>query len=257
MDAWLRPSFLRKNTTPIIPSSNSFNERPASSRSEKEVDVEDGRLRAGSRASSLMNLLTTSPLALTAPDIWPNISKADAVWDNPSPDQMADMLKVAMMTQSTMEPLPIHFNSCILHVVEEYWNLREQTKVNESKIEGLKENHRRDIDEFEAISNAWEETEKNYKAEVKRLEVLLSKTQGGMASVAMARSKSLLHGSKRASQIIRDGIGTIRQRNDVDKHQVTLEAVRNNRQQNHDRCKCYIIVQIREYVVVSLIKSPR
>jgi len=241
MDAWLRPNFLRKNTTPTISSTPSFSERPASFRSEKDVNIEDGRLRAGSRASSFMNLLTNSPVANTTPDIWPNISKADAVWDNPSPDQMADMLKVAMMTQSTMDPLPIHFNSCILHVVEAYWNLKERVKASDMKIEDLKEGHRRDIEEFETMAKAWEASEKNYKAEVKRLEVLLSKTRGGMATVAMARSNSVLHGSKRASQIIRDGIGTIKERNDVDRNNVTLEAVRNNRQLNDDRCKQRII----------------
>jgi len=241
MDAWLRPNFLRKNTTPTIPQSPSFSERPASFRSEKDVDFDDGRLHAGSRASSFMNLLTTSPIASTTPDIWPNISKADAVWDNPSPDQMADMLKVAMMTQSTMDPLPIHFNSCILHVVEAYWTLRERVKASDKKIEEMRESQQRDVEEFETMAKAWEETEKSYKAEVKRLEVLLSKTKGGMATVAMARSNSVLNDSKRASQIIQDGIGTIKERNDVDRNKVTLEEVRNNRQLNDNRCTLFII----------------
>lgn len=202
------------------------------------MDINDGRLRAGSRTSSFLDLVPEPSSVIPAtPETWPNISRADAVWDNPSPDQMAEMLKVAMMTQSTMDPLPIHFNSCILHVVEAYWHLRERSKSSLKEIEDMKESHKKDIKEFENMAHSWEESEKNYKAEVKRLELLLSKTKGGMATVAMARSNSVLHGSKRASQIIRDGIGTIKERNDIDVNKATLEGVRQTRQWNEDRCK--------------------
>ncbi|KAG9247820.1 hypothetical protein BJ878DRAFT_538903 [Calycina marina] len=244
MDNWLRPSFLRKNTTPAIPSSPNFErkDRPASFRSEGAhgYDGEDGRIRASSRASSFFGgFITSSPAESVAPpeEEWPNISRADVVWDSPSSDQMAEMLKVAMMTQSTMVPLPIRYNSCILHVIEEYWVMNERAKRDQAKIEKLERNQKRDIEEVEILAAAWEQKERDYKAEIKRLEVLLSKTQGGMATVSMARTNSVVHGSKRASEIIWESIGTIRERNDIDMNKVTLEDVRHNRQLNDERYK--------------------
>jgi len=152
---------------------------------------------------------------------------------------MVEMLKVVMMNQSSMEPVPIQYNSCILHVLEGYYDLRIQLQYvhsiflwprrswhlryaqlirilrsKDEAIELLKQTHTRNIHDFEELASAWHLKEKDYQVEVKRLEVLLSKT-GGLESVSMARSDSVIHGSKKASEIIKSGIGTIKQRNAV------------------------------------------
>jgi hypothetical protein len=76
----------------------------------------------------------------------------------------------------------------------------------------VKQSHTRDIKEFENLATQWEEKEKDYKLEIKRLEVLLSKTKDGMEKVSLARSKSRVHGSRGAAERITRGIDTIKAR---------------------------------------------
>ncbi len=126
---------------------------------------------------------------------------------------MAEMLKVAMMNQSSMDPVPIEYNTCVLHVLEVYQDLRQQLNTTQQMIEELKQSHAKDIKEFEALATQWENKERDYKTEIKRLEVILSKIEGGMETVSMARSNSAIHGTQRASETIRRGICTIKERN--------------------------------------------
>jgi len=103
-----------------------------------------------------------------------------------------------------------------LHVLEAYQDLRQQLNQKEETVEELKEelkqSHTRDIKEFENLATQWEEKEKDYKSEIKRLEVLLSKTKDGMEKVSLARSKSRVHGSRGAAESITRGIDTIKAR---------------------------------------------
>lgn len=126
---------------------------------------------------------------------------------------MVEVLKVVMMTQSSMDPVPIEYNSTILHVLEAYYDLRMQLQSTIEAIVVLNQSHGNDIKEFEGMADQWHKKEKDYQVEIKRLEVLLSKTPGGLESVMMARSTSVVSGSKKASEIIRKGIGTIKHRN--------------------------------------------
>jgi hypothetical protein len=137
----------------------------------------------------------------------------DNIYHKPSSDEMAEMLKVVMMSQSSMDPVPIQYNSCILHVLEAYNDLRVQMLTKDEALKILKQNHARDIKDFEELANSWQMKEKDYQVEVKRLEVLLSKTEGGMEMVSLARSNSSIHGSQKAAETIRKGIGSIKDRN--------------------------------------------
>jgi hypothetical protein len=150
---------------------------------------------------------------IPAPGTFPNLRNPDNVYHKPSGDQLAEMLKVVMMNQSTMDPVPVQYNSTILHVLEAYQDLRMQLIAKEEEIEVLKRSHTKDIKDFEELAAAWHQKEIDYKVEVKKLEVLLSKTEGGMESVAMARSRSVIHGVEKASDTIKRGIGTIKARN--------------------------------------------
>jgi hypothetical protein len=58
----------------------------------------------------------------------------------------------------------------------------------------------KELEQFAGISEEWLQREENYKAEIKRLELFLAKeSKDGMASVALARSESIVDraGSKR------------------------------------------------------------
>ncbi len=126
---------------------------------------------------------------------------------------MAEMLKVVMMNQSSVTPVPVEYNSCILHVLEAYQEQRLELRNRDNTIGELKETHSKDIRDFEMLASQWELKEHGYKTEMKKLEVLLSQTEGGLEKVTLARSKSMVHGSKKVADSIGRDIGTIKARN--------------------------------------------
>jgi hypothetical protein len=115
MADWLRPVFARTKT-PVT----SFADRQSSFSDDKSDDGDISRPRPTSRVSSYMNTnirSSTPPLSQT-PDSFTNIRSPESVYHKPSVDHMAETLKVVMMTQSSMDPVPITYNGCILHVLE-------------------------------------------------------------------------------------------------------------------------------------------
>ncbi len=125
---------------------------------------------------------------------------------------MAETLKVVMMNQNKLISVPVEYNSCILHVLEAYQDLRDELKKRSDEIEGLKEGHEKDVKEFEELATQWEFKERDYKVEIKKLEVQLSKTENGMEMVTLARTKSSVHGSK-ISESMGRRVSTIKERN--------------------------------------------
>lgn len=220
MDLLFRPVFRVK--TPVIGSPSLPQPNRQSSFSEHDTnDSEEGsncRIRPASRVSSYMGLpLGFRPATppIPAPEAFPILRNPENVYYKPSGDQLVEMLKVVMMNQSTMDPVPVQYNSTILHVLEAYHDLRMQLIATAEAVDVLKQSHTKDIKDFEELAAAWQQRESEYKAEVKNLEVLLSRTEGGMETVAMVRSHSAIHGAEKASDTISRGIGTIKARNAV------------------------------------------
>lgn len=215
MDLLFRPVFTRVKT-PVM-GQGSFPDRQSSFSTDDNNESEEGlvmsdRIRPTSRVSSCMLFRTATPL-IPAPETFPNLRNPENVYHKPSGDQLAEMLKVVMMNQRTIDPLPVQYNSTIMHVLEAYQDLRMQLIAKEEAIEELKQSHTKDIKDFEELAVAWHQKENDYMVEVKKLEVLLSKTERGMESVAMARLRSVIHGAGKASDTIKRGIGTIKARN--------------------------------------------
>ena len=169
-------------------------------------------MRPTSRVSSYIGFRPATP-PVSAPDTFPNLRNPDNVYHKPSADQLVEMLKVVMMNQNTMDPVPVQYNSTILHALEAYQDLTLQLIAKEQATEVLKLSHTKDIKDFEELAAEWQQKETDYKAEIKKLEVLLSRTEGGMESVSVARSRSVIHGVEKASDTISRGIGTIKARN--------------------------------------------
>lgn len=168
-----------------------------------------GRPRPVSRVSSYMGMPTVEAPTL-APEDFPRLRNPENVYYKPDCDHMAETLKVIMMTQDSLDHVPIIYNSHILHLLESFQDGQEQLVRKQHIIEEVKEAHARDLHEFGLLADLWEAKEKDYKAEVKRLELMLSKTEGGMETVVLARSKSKIHGSKRFSETLGRGFGTIK-----------------------------------------------
>lgn len=125
------------------------------------------------------------------------IREGDRVWHNPSPEQMIETLGVVMMTKPVLDPIPVEYNSYILHLIEAFARLREKTVSLEKDLVGAKETRGHEQDRFKAMSQEWLAREAQYKAEIKRLEVIISKTsRDGLEAVALARTTSLVNRSR-------------------------------------------------------------
>ena len=221
MDLLFRPVFTRVKT-PII---GSIPDRQSSASTDDNNDSEEmltmtTRSRTTPRLSSHMVFWPATP-PISASESFPNITHPDNVYHKPSSDQLAEMLKVVMMNQSTMDPLPIEYNSTVLQVLEAYQDLRVQLSAREEEIDVLKQSHTKDIQVFEELASQGQQKESDYKSELKNLEVLLANTDGGLAKVSMARSQSVIHGAVKAAETIRRGIGTIKERNSARNSQST------------------------------------
>lgn len=92
-----------------------------------------------------------------------------------------------------MTPIPVEYNAHVLHLLEGFSKLQRRKDEADARITELKEARERDLEEFKSMSAEWISRENNYKAEIKRLELLLATTSSnGMETVALARSNSLV-----------------------------------------------------------------
>ncbi|KAF7877631.1 hypothetical protein EAF04_001302 [Stromatinia cepivora] len=206
MDQWLRPVFTRTRT-PVQSTPNDRSEDP------HEAEDTMKSIRPSSRVSSYIGFRSSSTANLHTPDTFTfqHVNIPENVYHKPSGSQMAETLKVVMMTRNLMEPVPVEYNTCILHVLEAYNDLEEELGRKDSEIEEIKGRHTKDIREFDVMAEQWKAKEKDYQKEMKNLEILLSKTEGGMENVTMARSKSVIHGARRAADLFEDGMEKIKQ----------------------------------------------
>ncbi|KAH6953236.1 hypothetical protein DER45DRAFT_542385 [Fusarium avenaceum] len=116
------------------------------------------------------------------------INAAQQVWHSPSVEQIADSLRVALMTTATNEPISHEYRPHILLLCEAYG-------TRHSKIAKLEHQLKQETDRHTSIKEHWMIQEARYKAEVKRLEMFIHRTSGtGMEAVALARAGSLIRG---------------------------------------------------------------
>jgi hypothetical protein len=209
MTDWLKRPVFARTRTPVP----SFSDRQSSvSADDKSEDGDIARVRPTSRVSSYMHICSSTPPISQTLDCFTNIRSPESVYHKPSADHMAETLKVVMMNQSSLDPVPVAYNACILHVLEAYQDLRIELAKKEGSLEELQLSHAKDISDFDDLATEWEMKERDYKVELKKLEVLLSQIEGGMEKVTLARSKSAVHGSAATVAIAR-GISTIKERN--------------------------------------------
>lgn len=119
------------------------------------------------------------------------IKEEDRVWQKRSADQMADALLSILMVKPANEPLGPQHCSLALHVLEAYRKRTLKVAELEKELAQEKEGRRRQLDDFEAWASEWTNQATNYEAEIKRLEIIISK-QSGTAAVQVARSESLV-----------------------------------------------------------------
>jgi hypothetical protein len=118
------------------------------------------------------------------------INAAQQVWHSPSVEQIADSLRVALMTTVANEPLSVEYRPHVLLLCEAYG-------TRHSKIAKLEHQLKQETDRHTSVEEHWMVQEARYKAEVKRLEMFIHRTSGtGMEAVALARAGSLIRGNR-------------------------------------------------------------
>ncbi|KAF2971217.1 hypothetical protein GQX73_g2316 [Xylaria multiplex] len=144
-------------------------------------------------ASSRMSSHDTEPSPTTDSAAHLLIRSQDQVWYNPSLDQMVEALQVLLMENGVLHPIPIQYNSYVLHLVEGFAAAQENIRKAETAYRELKQSLEHNFEQFCLVADDWLERESQYRAEVKRLEVLLSKSsKSGLEAVALARTNSIV-----------------------------------------------------------------
>lgn len=110
---------------------------------------------------------------------------------NPSAEQLIDAIMCRLMSQpyDALEP---RFNSALLQIFEAF---RDLTDMRDRLRETLASETRGRLAEQAASRKSqskWDEEKQTYKAEVKRLELIIAKGKRGVADVALARQDSLI-----------------------------------------------------------------
>jgi hypothetical protein len=120
---------------------------------------------------------------------------------------MVEALQSRLMVGS-MESIPIQYNSYILHLVEGFAKQKRKIRATEEACTKAEEEKQQLAARYQAVADEWLERETAYRAEIKRLEVLLSRTsQKGLEAVTLARANSVVD---RDSQKVKEFLGLVK-----------------------------------------------
>jgi len=117
---------------------------------------------------------------------------------NPSAEQLTDAVTCRLMSQP-YDALPAGFNGTLLQILEAYRDLSDERDRLERRITGEVENRLAERSAAQHAESLWEDERRTYKAEVKRLELVIAKGKRGVADVALVRQDSLI---RRRNQVI-------------------------------------------------------
>jgi hypothetical protein len=191
------PGWLRGFQRARVPSITPLSDRLSLLDEANEIAGEKYGVPSTARLSSHQEfgLLT---VASSSADSHPHLNQVEQIWHNPDPGQMAETLKVAMMTQNSFDPLHVSYNSCILHVLEAYHSMRKELLEKDLEIRDRERRHKSDIEEFGKQQQQWKRKEEEYRSKLKKLEVMLATGARGLELVTLARSRSALNETPRA-----------------------------------------------------------
>ena len=127
------------------------------------------------------------------------------ITDQPAPDPSVDQLIDSLMCNFLGDPyngLAGRFSSDLMCVFEAYRNLKDERQDLLAKLEAAEERCR-------SMQQTWDCERQDYKAEVKRLELILSKGKRGLAEVTIARQDSFLKRGQRSRATDDSGLEAI------------------------------------------------
>jgi len=93
-------------------------------------------------------------------------------------------------------------------LIEGFAKASQRVEIVEEKLKEIKCLREKELEQFRAISEEWIQREINYKAEIKRLELILAEeSKDGVASVTLARHNTLVNRSE--SKRFEDKVKTV------------------------------------------------
>jgi hypothetical protein len=117
---------------------------------------------------------------------------------HPSAEQLIDTILCRLMSQP-YDALDTRFNGALLQIFEAYRNLLDQRERLERNLAGETDIRLAERSATQRAERAWEEEKQSYKAEVKRLELVIAQGKRGVAEVALVRQDSLIRRKKQVT----------------------------------------------------------
>ncbi|KAJ2981572.1 hypothetical protein NUW58_g6657 [Xylaria curta] len=100
------------------------------------------------------------------------------------------------MTHDVLEPIPVEYNSNIIHLIEGYAKAQKTIQEVEAAKQELKQSLERNLEQCQLVVDDCLQRESQYQAEVKRLEFLLFRNRRrGPEAVALAKTDSFVDSS--------------------------------------------------------------
>jgi hypothetical protein len=157
------------------------------------------------------------------------VREADRLQNTPSVDEMADMLRTTIMISPTPPILDPQYTSYVLHLIEGYSKLRNKLSTKEREVAQLEAQQQEDKENSKALVADWSAQEARYKAEIKRLKLIIQQVSGkGVEAVALARSGSLIR---------RGGAGRGYTAETTTSERVSVEEMCHDESGNNSPCK--------------------
>lgn len=117
----------------------------------------------------------------------------DATWHNPSLKQMIETVSCEMMRNGSSAPIPRHLNGWIAAILEEVSHQYCELRNLRAEFADMRETRQKELKEFSTMTLEWEKREYDFKAEINRLEHIISDTQQGAESVLLVRAGSVVN----------------------------------------------------------------
>lgn len=137
---------------------------------------------------------------------WPS----EEAYPQPQAEGLIDSLMCKLLS-CPYESVDPAFNGHLLRIFESHRNVGDQNVQLQIRLDHETANKQAIVEQLQQAQKQWADEKQQYKAEVKRLELLLANGKRGLAEVTLARQDSTLRSeeSKRRSKEVDDGLETI------------------------------------------------
>lgn len=122
--------------------------------------------------------------------------------DEPLPNPDAESLVDSVMCRLLASPndsLDLRFNGVLLQIFESFRSIHDERNQLALELQEWKERLYALESAVQRSAEQWQREKLDYKAEVKRLELILAKGKRGLAEVTLARQDSVLRGRHRTN----------------------------------------------------------